>query len=151
MATPKLKTAAELLKEKLGQYTEQKQEQRQAYINHEFQDYGYRLAYRLDDLKHKAMYIRYAKSVPRALLEDAAAFTATYTSAKNKGKVFSWKLRELLSEYKEKHPEFKMGPTARKVKSDQAKKKAESKTKGKNESKPKPKKAKSEPDNLSLF
>ena len=36
-------------------------EDKGGYITREFQDYGYRLAVELDDLKHKALYICMAK------------------------------------------------------------------------------------------
>lgn len=65
------------------------------YVTTEFQDYGYRLALKLDDLQHKALYIKLAKEVPRALLEQALSFAADYPNARRKGKVFMWKLKEL--------------------------------------------------------
>jgi hypothetical protein len=39
------------------------------YISREFQKYGIYLAETLDDYKHKALYIRLAKTVPRAILK----------------------------------------------------------------------------------
>src|SRR3989338_8224983 len=41
------------------------------YISREFQSYGIHLAEALEDMKHKALYIRLAKTVPRAILEKA--------------------------------------------------------------------------------
>ncbi|MFH2085328.1 MAG: hypothetical protein ABII21_00840 [bacterium] len=65
------------------------------YIAHEFQDYGYRLAVDLDDLPHKALYIRMAKTVDRVILEQARAFVVDASHAKSKGRLFMWKVSEL--------------------------------------------------------
>ncbi len=65
------------------------------YVTKEFQDYGYRLAIRLNDLSHKALYIKLAKEEPRSLLEDALSFAVDYPKAKNKAKIFMWKLKQL--------------------------------------------------------
>lgn len=65
------------------------------YISKEFQDYGYRLAVDLDDLPHKALYIKMAKEVPRAVLEQARAFAVDAMHAKSRARLFMWKVREL--------------------------------------------------------
>lgn len=65
------------------------------YVTTEFQDFGYRLALKLDDLKHKALYIKLAKETPRGLLEQALSFAADYPNVRQKGRVFMWKLKEL--------------------------------------------------------
>lgn len=65
------------------------------FISQEFQDYGYRLALELDDLAHKSLYIKLAKTVPRHVLEEARCYIADYPKVKNKGKLFMWKLSEL--------------------------------------------------------
>jgi hypothetical protein len=70
------------------------------YVTHEFQDFGYRLAVQLNDLEHKSLYIRLAKTVERKLLEQALSFTLDYPKAKNRGKIFMWKLSEVRNEYK---------------------------------------------------
>lgn len=64
------------------------------YISQEFQDYGYRLALELDDLKHKSLYIKLAKKENRGLLERALCFVSD-SNAKNKGALFMWKLKQL--------------------------------------------------------
>jgi hypothetical protein len=69
------------------------------YVSREFQDFGYRLAAELDDLAHKSLYIRLAKTVPRALLEQARSFVID-SQARSKGKLFMWKLKELRSKEK---------------------------------------------------
>lgn len=72
------------------------------YISREFQDYGYRLAEELGDLKHKALYIKLAKELPRPLLEEARNFVKDTTNVKNPAKLFMWKLTELRKEREEK-------------------------------------------------
>ncbi|MBN1331960.1 hypothetical protein JW978_03685 [Candidatus Dojkabacteria bacterium] len=65
------------------------------YVTHEFQDYGYRLAVKLDDLEHKALYIRLAKNEKRPYLDQALSYTLDYPKARNKAKIFMWKLGDL--------------------------------------------------------
>ena len=64
-------------------------------IAHEFQMYGVYLAESLNDTKRYSLYIKLAKEVDRKILEEALNFTKGYYNAKNKAKVFMWKLREL--------------------------------------------------------
>jgi hypothetical protein len=66
------------------------------YISREFQDYGYRLAVELDDLKHKSLYIKLAKTLPRALLEQARTFVQD-AQARSKARLFMWKVSQLNS------------------------------------------------------
>ena len=68
------------------------------YISREFQDYGYRLAEELQDLEHKALYIKLAKESPRALLEKARNFVKDAYQVKNPARLFMWKLKELKKE-----------------------------------------------------
>lgn len=72
------------------------------YISREFQKYGYELAKELRDLKHKALYIKLAKELPRPLLEEARNFVKDASSVKSPGKLFMWKLGELKKERKKK-------------------------------------------------
>ena len=65
------------------------------YITQEFQDFGYRLALALDDKKHLSLYIKLAKTQNRALLEKALSFVVDAQNARNKAKLFMWKLQEL--------------------------------------------------------
>ncbi|HVZ58941.1 MAG TPA: hypothetical protein VG935_04290, partial [Patescibacteria group bacterium] len=60
----------------------------------EFQTFGIHLSEVLDDYKHKSLYIKLAKTTNRALLEKALSF-ASDSTAKNKGALFMWKLKEL--------------------------------------------------------
>lgn len=83
---------------KLKEVLEKQQEElfdRHKYISQEFQDYGYRLAVKLGDLKHKSLYIKLAKNEKRPLLEQALSFAIDYPKAKNKAKIFMWKLKEI--------------------------------------------------------
>ena len=64
-------------------------------LSKEFQVYGVFLAESLDDTKHYSLYIKLAKELPRPLLEEALNYTKGYYNAKNKGKVFMWRLKEL--------------------------------------------------------
>lgn len=64
------------------------------YISREFQAYGYHLAEELGDLKHTALYIKFAKIIPRPILEKAFSFVKD-SNAKNRGALFMWKLKEL--------------------------------------------------------
>lgn len=64
------------------------------YISREFQAYGVFLSETLDDYKHKALYIRLAKTVPRAILEKALSFVKD-SKARNKARLFMWKMKEL--------------------------------------------------------
>jgi hypothetical protein len=75
---------------------------RHKYVSREFQDYGYRLAFKLGELKSVSLYIKLAKEKPRAWLEQAYSFAIDYPNAKSKGKLFMWKLNELEKEYKAK-------------------------------------------------
>jgi len=72
------------------------------YITREFQDYGYRLAGQLNDLKNKSLYIKLAKELPRKMLEEALTFVKDAYEVKSKAKLFMWKLAELRKERKKK-------------------------------------------------
>jgi len=65
------------------------------YISREFQQYGYELAVELNDMKHKALYIKLAKTTPRILLEEARSFLKDANNVKSPGKLFMWKLKQL--------------------------------------------------------
>ena len=65
------------------------------YISQEWQDYAYRLAIALDDLKHKSLYMRLAKNTPRAQLEETKNWVKDAYNVKNKARLFMWKLKEI--------------------------------------------------------
>jgi hypothetical protein len=81
---------------------ENKEVKRPTNLYTEFQQYGVYLSEQLADPKHCALYIKLAKTLDRGLLEEALTYTKGYTTAKSKGKVFMWKLKELKSEKKAK-------------------------------------------------
>ncbi|MBI3343062.1 hypothetical protein HY032_02815 [Candidatus Gottesmanbacteria bacterium] len=64
------------------------------YISREFQSYGIYLAETLGDYKHKSLYIRIAKTVPRAILEKTLSFVKD-ARARSKPKLFMWKMGKL--------------------------------------------------------
>lgn len=86
------KSEPTLLKDILAKY---KTDDSAKYISQEFQNYGYRLAVDLDDLAHKSLYIKLAKTVPREILEKARSFAIDAPNARSKGRIFMWKMREL--------------------------------------------------------
>lgn len=65
------------------------------YISKEWQDYAYRLAIALDDLKNKSLYMRLAKNTPRVSLEEAKNFVSDAYQVKNKARLFMWKLKDI--------------------------------------------------------
>ena len=72
------------------------------YISKEYQYYGLRLAGKLGDSKRVTMYIKWAKEKPRVILEQAFSFAIDYPSAKDRSRIFMWKVKELESESKKK-------------------------------------------------
>ncbi|MDO8618874.1 MAG: hypothetical protein Q7R49_02890 [Candidatus Daviesbacteria bacterium] len=70
-------------------------------LSQEFQVYGVYLAESLQDTKHYSLYMRLAKNYDRGLLEEALNFTKAYYSAKNKARVFMWRLQQLKNAMRE--------------------------------------------------
>ena len=70
------------------------------HISQEFQDYAYRLAVELEDTGHTAIYMRLSKKEDKALLEQARNFVKGSTMARNKARLFMWKLKQLREERK---------------------------------------------------
>ena len=70
-------------------------EDKGGFITKEFQDYGYRLAVALNDMKHKSLYIRMAKTVDRGILDRALSFVSDAQTAKSKARLFMWKVKQL--------------------------------------------------------
>ena len=64
-------------------------------VSREFQLYAYDLAVELEDLPHKSLYMRLAKTTPRGLMETARSFVKDAANARSKGRLFMWKLKEL--------------------------------------------------------
>lgn len=69
------------------------------HISREFQDFAYRLAVALNDLDHKSLYMRMAKTVDRSILEQARSFVLD-ANARNKARLFMWKVHELKEQQK---------------------------------------------------
>lgn len=65
------------------------------YISQEFQAFGCHMATILEDQAYTSLYIKLAKTYPRALLEQALAFVSDAESARSKAKLFMWKLNQL--------------------------------------------------------
>lgn len=64
------------------------------YISREYQAYGIYLAEKLEDERHKSMYIKFARTIPRPVLAEALRFVID-ANAKRKAALFMWKLKEL--------------------------------------------------------
>lgn len=64
------------------------------YISREFQAFGVHLSQKLEDPRHKSLYIKLAKTIPRPVLEEALRFVVD-SNAKRKGALFMWKLKEM--------------------------------------------------------
>lgn len=65
------------------------------YISREFQAFGFYLAEELGDLRHKSLYIKLAKEIPRAILEEALNFVKSAGRVRSKPRLFMWKLKEI--------------------------------------------------------
>ena len=63
-------------------------------ISREFQDYAYRLAVDLEDTSHVPIYMRLVKTTPRELIESAKSYVMD-ANARNKARLFMWKLKQL--------------------------------------------------------
>ena len=64
------------------------------YISREYQGFGVYLSEKLSDSAHKSMYIRFARDIPRPILEAALRFVID-SNAKNRAALFMWKLKEM--------------------------------------------------------
>ena len=90
-------------------FDEYQLEDRGGYITREFQDFGYQLAVDLDDMDHKSLYIKLAKTTPRVWLEQAKSFVHDAHTARSKGRLFMWKLKQIkLADKKSKEIKAKM-------------------------------------------
>jgi hypothetical protein len=77
------------------------------YVTKEYQSYGAWLANALNDKKRISMYIKWAKDKPRSVLESAYRFTADYPNAKDKSRLFMWKVKELEEQSENKRKKTK--------------------------------------------
>lgn len=81
-------------------------EDKQKRISREWQDYAYRLALELEDTSHTSLYMRLCKNTPRPILEEARGFVKGALTARNKGKLFMWKVKEIKMAQEEKKTIF---------------------------------------------
>lgn len=102
---PKRKGGLKSVSQVLGRFNPTND--RDKYVSQEWQLYGYNLAVELNDLKNKSLYIKMAKTHPRALLERARSFVKDAQNAKSKPRLFMWKVTELRKE-KKKTEEVKL-------------------------------------------
>lgn len=87
--------------EKVGKVLKRFDPQSGKYISREFQSFGLHLCQKLEDPKHKTLYLRLAKTTPRFLLDEALSFVID-SNANNKGALFMWKLKQLKNAKKTK-------------------------------------------------
>lgn len=78
-----------------GMFQKYKLEDKGGYITKEFQDFGYRMALELEDVKRTSLYMRLAKNTKRGMLEKALSFVADAPNVKSKSRLFMWKLKQL--------------------------------------------------------
>lgn len=64
------------------------------YVSREFQSYGVYLSEKLGDGKRIGLYVKFAKTIPRPVLEQALRFVVD-ANAKNRAALFMWKLKEM--------------------------------------------------------
>ena len=64
------------------------------YISREFQAFGVHLSEKLEDSRHKSLYIKLARDIPRPILEEALRFVVD-AKARSRGALFMWKLKEM--------------------------------------------------------
>jgi hypothetical protein len=84
---------------------------KKGYVTQEYQSYGAWLANALNDKKRMSMYIKWAKEKPRSVLESAYRFTADYPDARDKSRLFMWKVKELEEQTEEKNRKKKIKET----------------------------------------
>ena len=83
------------------------------YVSREFQKYAYDLALELRDLEHMAIYMRFAKTVPRHILERARSFVKDANTA-TPARLYMWKVKKLREELKLKSQNAKGKSTSQK-------------------------------------
>ena len=84
----------------ISEIIEKKKKEPDKRNTYEFQAYGNKLAEEFDDIKHRALYIKLAKSEPRYLLEMAREYVKASEKAHTKGRLFMWKLTHIKKELK---------------------------------------------------
>ncbi len=74
---------------------------KKGYVTTEYQSYGAWLSRQLQDPKRISMYIKWAKDKPRGILESAYRFISDYPDAKDRSRLFMWKVKDLEGGHKE--------------------------------------------------
>ena len=82
------------LMQKLGDILKTFNPTEDKYISREFQAFGMYLTEKLDDPKRRALYMKFAKTLPRPALQSALKFVVD-SKARNKAALFMWKLKEM--------------------------------------------------------
>lgn len=93
---PKPKSISDIFNSSTNEFVE-RFVKKQKYINYEFQDIGYEIATKLNDDKHKSLYMRMAKNTPEHILRQALSFALDYPLkyGNNRAKVFMWKIKDI--------------------------------------------------------
>ena len=81
--------------DRIDKIIEAKKRTRDYRNSYEFQAYGNRLAEEFNDTRHRALYIKLAKTKDRNILELAREFVIGQEHIEYKGKLFMWKVKEL--------------------------------------------------------
>ncbi len=104
MHTMPMKSIKEILIEKA------KTNPKARYNRHEYQAYGNMLAEELKDEDHRSLYIKFAKTINRGLLDAARDFIKNTGKLKSgsKARLFMWKLKDLRLKQKEKEDAQKL-------------------------------------------
>lgn len=84
-----MESIQDLLKNKL-----QDKPQESKHVTQEFQSYALYLAEQLNDMKHRGIYMRMAKTMPRGILSSALSFVSDANTT-NKAKLFMWKVKQI--------------------------------------------------------
>ncbi|MCA9307966.1 MAG: hypothetical protein R3B92_01435 [Patescibacteria group bacterium] len=79
----------------IGEILKSKEIKRDTRNSHEHQAFGNRLAEELNDTKHRALYIRLAKTQERNILEQARDFVISQEHVTKKGPLFMWKYKQI--------------------------------------------------------
>ncbi len=81
----------------------EKIEKQSKYVKHTFQSLGIELAERLNDVEHKAIYMRFAKKYNEGILRAALSYALDYPLKHgSRAKIFMWKLKQLKIESDDK-------------------------------------------------
>lgn len=81
---------------RVGQILRRKLEvKRKSNVSREYQSYGCRVAEKLG-VKNPSSIIKAARDLPRGAFEQALSFTLDYPAARDRQKIFFWKVNQIL-------------------------------------------------------